>query len=384
MARPCWTSTSFPGLPRVSTLERSSRLRQSPAPGRARRARRYAPVVRYDLELFKQLQDEYRDRPIVPKPQGLDGGSMLDTARRRVTTLDARVGLRGKRVLEVGCGRSHTLQVLADEWGCDVVGVDVLRRPEWAGRPDLQLHEHDIATGKNEFLGTFDRIISFAVWEHIRSPFHALQAAKDLLRPDGQMYINANLYRGPKASHRYREVYFPWPHLLFPDEVIADYYAWLVETGQRRAGETAHRGATWVNKLTAAQYLTYFDLLGFEVQKLWWSKMPIDEEFYLRFEDVLGRYPRYDLERDFLYAIVGHAGAATGGRAGAGVGRAAGSVAGTEVLQRQVAQLTRQRDRAQKQLTAMENSLSWQVTKPLRAAKREVRRRLDERARKSG
>ena len=34
----------------------------------------------------------------------------------------------------------------------------------------------------------------------------------------GLAWIKAN--RGPKASHRYRWVNFPWPHLLFTDEVF--------------------------------------------------------------------------------------------------------------------------------------------------------------------
>jgi hypothetical protein len=39
--------------------------------------------------------------------------------------------------------------------------------------------------------------------------------------------------------------------------------------------------------------------LGFEIVQLKRRVVPIDVGFYLRFEDVLGRYPALDLETDF-------------------------------------------------------------------------------------
>ena len=54
----------------------------------------------------------------------------------------------------------------------------------------------------------------------------------------------------------------------------------------------------------AAHYQLYFRQLDFEVAKEWFTSTPIDEELYERFEDKLGRYPRYDLERDFLHVIL--------------------------------------------------------------------------------
>jgi hypothetical protein len=32
--------------------------------------------------------------------------------------------------------------------------------------------------------------------------------------------------------------------------------------------------------------------------------VPIDEPFYRRFEDLLGRYPRSDLEKDFFTVVL--------------------------------------------------------------------------------
>ena len=107
--------------------------------------------------------------------------------------------------------------------------------------------------------------------------------------------ISANLYRSQVGSHLYRDLYFPWPHLLFTDDVIKDFY--------RRRGMT-ERGSSWVNKLTWDHYERSFETIGFNVKMLRFSEREVDEEFYKRFEDVLGRYPRFDLTKDFFNVVL--------------------------------------------------------------------------------
>ncbi len=316
--------------------------------------------MRYDLDLFLELNEQYRSKPVVPAPRSLDGKSLLATSQRRAADLDRRLGgIRGARILEVGCGRGHFCRVLADEFGCAVSGVDIQEYPEWTERPDLSLHRHDIASMDNDFLGTFDFIVSYAVWEHVEHPYTALRATHDLLRGDGKMYLYANLYRGPQASHRYRDIFFPWPHLLFSDDVIRDFYA--------SRGEPP-RGAAWVNKLTYAHYQEYFDLVGFDVEQTWVSQKPLDEEFYHRFEDVLGRYPEFDLVRDFIYAIVSPRRV---GDADVGATTSAEDSKHAEIerLRQRLATVKRQRDRHASQLERMRASRSWRITGPLRRAR---------------
>jgi SAM-dependent methyltransferase len=254
--------------------------------------------VRYDLELFQSLNADYRDKPLVAAPRNLaDGAAMARQASTRAGRLVKAHRIAGLRCLEIGCGRGETARALAREHGCDVTGLDIAVYPGWAEvlEPRARLLRLDVTAEPFEHLGSFDFIYSFAVWEHIRHPFAALRAAFDLLRPGGRMYLNANLYRGPTASHRYREVFFPWPHLLFADEVFEAFY-W----GQRgRAVQPA-----WVNKLVAAEYEAYFRLLGFTIDSIDFTMRPFDEPFYARFEEKLGRYPRLDLQRDFITAVI--------------------------------------------------------------------------------
>lgn len=253
----------------------------------------------FDLDLFLRLNEEYKDKPIVPRPRRTGKVDLEAAARRRAASVDKILAFHGKRVLEVGCGRGAFSYVLAKDYGCDVVGVDIVER-QWSDYdsvPNLQLRLLDVSVENHDVIGTFDLIYSSAVWEHIEHPYAALRGVKRLLKDDGRFFLSVNLYRGPQASHRYREVYFPWPHLLFTDDVFEEFYV--------HSGREPNKPA-WVNKLTYAGYRHYFDILGFDVQREWFSCLPFDEDFYDRFEDELSRYPRTDLERDFLNTILVH------------------------------------------------------------------------------
>jgi hypothetical protein len=130
-------------------------------------------------------------------------------------------------------------------------------------------------------------------------------------------------------------VYFPWPHLLFGDDVWRAFY---------RKAHDRDETFSWVNKLTYAQYLTYFDMLGFRQKTVWLTPSTFDADFYARFEDVLSRYPRFDLSHDFVYAVLE---------------RPEVPIRGAEVERRQ---LRTEVERLDRELTAMRESISWRVT----------------------
>jgi hypothetical protein len=40
------------------------------------------------------------------------------------------------------------------------------------------------------------------------------------------------------------------------------------------------------------------------MRSLRFSEVPLDEAIYERFGDILGRYPKWDLTKDFFYTVV--------------------------------------------------------------------------------
>jgi len=253
---------------------------------------------RYDVELLEELNREYESKPIVPQPQGEAAKPRVDRAHRRLVMIHEAIDLgAGKRVLEVGCGAGYEVWFLAHHFGADAHGVDVVEREAWSALADDRTHyECADLTVKNPFPPDyFDRVISFSVWEHVHHPHKALEETFRIMKPGGLAWISANLYRSAVGSHLYRDLYFPWPHLLFTDDVIKEFY--------RRKG-MPERGSSWVNKLTWDHYERYLEQVGFKIKMLRFSEREIDEEFYKRFEDILGRYPRWDLSKDFFNAVL--------------------------------------------------------------------------------
>lgn len=251
----------------------------------------------YDVELLAKLNAEYADSPIVPSPPAYTPDALAAAAARRVNWVHDMVDLAGRRTLKIGCGNGFEVWSLAHNLGCDAHGVDVAHYRPWdqlAG-PRVHFECADIGSENPFPANHFDRVLSFTVWEHVTHPFAMLKATRDLLKPGGTAWIRANLHAGAQASHRYRDINFPWPHLLFSDQVVRD---WDVRCGREPIG------LAWVNRLSWLHYEYYADLLGFEIMHRGFTENPIDEDFYSRFEDVLGRYPRADLRRDYLLLVL--------------------------------------------------------------------------------
>jgi SAM-dependent methyltransferase len=253
--------------------------------------------MHFDIDLFERLQAEYADHPIAPTAPQYDPASLTERSRRRLLVIHDQIGLANRTVLEVGCGAGYESWFLAHHFGSDAWGIDISPRNAWPALRGERVHlvEGDIAVRGSLPEATFDRVISFTVWEHITHPVEAITELARVMKPGGLAWIRANLYRGPTASHRTRDISFPFPHLLFGDDVIAE--------GLRRAGRPA-LGAAWVNRLTWEQYESAFIAAGFAIRSLAFTQYPLDEAFYRKFEDVLGRYPRADLERGFFQVVL--------------------------------------------------------------------------------
>jgi len=256
-----------------------------------------APLPTFDLVLFEALNKEYADHPLVPEPTGRDSASRAQRARRRLEAVHESIGLTGQRVLEFGCGAGFEIWYLDHWFGADATGVDVVERRACASLSSerTKFVLADLATGNPFPADHFDRIVSFSVFEHVAHPYTSLAALHRSLKPGGLAWISANLHRGPRASHLYQHVTFPYPHLLFADDVFREFF-------RRRA--LPETGASWVNRLTWAEYENHIRRLGFRIRALRFTETELDERFYERFEAILGRYPRWDLTRDFFQVVL--------------------------------------------------------------------------------
>ncbi|MBX3127607.1 MAG: class I SAM-dependent methyltransferase [Polyangiaceae bacterium] len=221
----------------------------------------------------------------------------LERARARARDLESLIGLRGRRVLEVGCGAGDLCDVLAKEYECRVVGLDVAAQADWreiGAHPRIELVQADIASDALPFESeSFDRIVSFVAWEHIMHPWSALRSCQRLLKSDGKKYLYAWLYGSPLASHLYHMTDEPWPHLVYsPQELKAKH------------GLAELPWYYWCNRLSLQHYLFYFRQLGFLVTHQVLIQSELDPAQLEPHRPVLQQYPDFDLRTDAFQVVL--------------------------------------------------------------------------------
>ena len=252
----------------------------------------------YDLALFERLNAEYSAKPLVPSPPGLDPKTRMKRANRKIRQISADVDLGGKRVLELGCAHGQMTRQLVRKGGArEAIGVDVVESPRWEEfrAKRVSFSAVDLASEEAFEASSIDVVVSNSVLEHVRRPLAMLEVIGRLLKFGGVAWLMFNLHRGPKASHRYREVFFPWPHLLFDPSVAAAFY---------RKHHDRDSTFAWVNRLTASEYMEASAAAGLHVVRYERRGTPIDVPFYRRFVERLGAYPALDLETDFLILVL--------------------------------------------------------------------------------
>jgi SAM-dependent methyltransferase len=148
----------------------------------------------------------------------------------------------GNRLLEIGCGHGFMLARLEDR--CDTFGVDISPYAiEQARRfaPGSTCLVADIEDGLPPELaaGSFDLVVAKYVFEHLRNPLRAMQAAASLLRPGGMLFFSVpnteSLGARRKGDAWYAQLDPTHCSLLPPDEWLRIVH----DAGLRVARESA-------------------------------------------------------------------------------------------------------------------------------------------------
>ncbi len=122
----------------------------------------------------------------------------------RLNYIDERAGLKGKKVLDVGCGGGILAESMAHR-GAEVTGIDLGETPLsvatlHALETGVEMDYRNIPVEElaAEMPGQFDVVTCMEMLEHVPDPESIIQACSTLVKPGGHVFFST-LNRNPKA-----------------------------------------------------------------------------------------------------------------------------------------------------------------------------------------
>ena len=114
-------------------------------------------------------------------------------------------GLRGKKVLDVGCGGGILAESMARR-GADVLGIDMGEAPLAVAQLHAQQHQVNNIQYKQipveqlaeEQAGQYDIVTCMEMLEHVPNPASIIQACQRLVKPNGYVFFST-INRNPKS-----------------------------------------------------------------------------------------------------------------------------------------------------------------------------------------
>jgi SAM-dependent methyltransferase len=156
--------------------------------------------------------------------------------------------IRGRTVLDFGCGPGDEAVEVAERGALRVIGLDL--REKWLemARQHAQARGvEDKCLFATEYDGEVDTIISLDSFEHFADPADILERMARLLKPGGKVLVSFGpTWYHPLGGHFFSV--FAWAHLLFTERALIRWRSIYKGEGARTLEEAG------LNKMTIRRF----------------------------------------------------------------------------------------------------------------------------------
>lgn len=196
------------------------------------------------------------------EPQYLNGAAYVGKSKVRVLLGDDLLNeLRGKRIVDFGCGDGEEVIELLKSGVDYVVGIDIR---ESLLRTATERAAKEGLLDRCEFVMRTDKkaaaIVSIDSFEHFADPAGVLDAMYEMLEPGGVVMISFGpTWFHPLGGHLFSVV--PWAHLLFSERALIRWRSDLRNDGATRFSEV--EGG--LNQMTISYFEQLVHRTGFKL-----------------------------------------------------------------------------------------------------------------------
>jgi SAM-dependent methyltransferase len=183
-------------------------------------------------------------RRIAPAGEGRGSamdGSVYATRSKLEVLLGPGVwdAIRGRTVVDFGCGDGGDAVEMVRRGAAAVVGVDIQPRMLEAARANAErAGVADRCRFVERYDGRADVIVSLDAFEHFADPAEMLRLMHGMLAPGGVVLVSFGpTWYHPLGGHLFSV--FPWAHLVFTERALIRWRADFKTDGATRFGEVA-------------------------------------------------------------------------------------------------------------------------------------------------
>ena len=218
-----------------------------------------------------------------------------DTSLTKSFDVFSDSSVKGKDVLDFGCGDGHLSFFLAKEkqpvrvLGVDIDELAISRAKNWLKKTIVPEGVNiNFVLGSTDGLpipeNSIDTLLAFDCLEHVMSPEEILNEWYRVIRPEGRCLIKWFPYKGPWGPHMEALIPVPWAHVFFGEramfraaEAIYDLPEFiprhwdLNENGEKKANKwrawSSFREQGYINKLGLRDFRKISTDAGFKIDR---------------------------------------------------------------------------------------------------------------------